>query len=241
MTTDTAPTTPDVASPLRFSAPMTTGICGVAAVVLLGAVSALSPSPDVTGPDAGTRIAQWLAATESHPTVVPTLGIGAVSYALFVVFFAGVHRLVECWDPRGLWRTVTALGSGLFLAGAVVSDALLWSVPLARRTAPDLDVTVGLVAVLDRGWLIALTEAQVALTVVVGATTLAGVAARRAGHAVPRLVLLTGAVGVAGAVPLVLLPHHPVVFLVSNQLRLLWIVVLSCWLLARRPTGSARR
>ena len=51
----------------------------------------------------------------------------------------------------------------LFLAGALASDAFDWPVPLTLASAPGLAPDPALVAVLDRGWLIALMEAQLAL------------------------------------------------------------------------------
>lgn len=237
MTTDL--TTPSVTRGGR----LTTGIAGLGAVAILGVFIAFSSTPDVTTPDAAARIDEWLAASGTASAALPALAIGVPSYVLFLIFFGGIRRVVETWSPAGIWASVTGLAAGLFLAGAVVSDALYWAVPLTRLTAPELSIPPGLVAVLDRGWLIALTEAQVALSVAIAAATVAGITARRASTRVPLLLIVLGIIAAAAVVPLILFPTVQIVFLASNQVRLLWIVAVSIWLLVpqRHPSGAPRR
>ncbi|WP_204017264.1 hypothetical protein [Sphaerimonospora thailandensis] len=218
---------------LGRGARLTTGIAGLVGVVVLGYFITFATLPDVTASDAPGAITAWLADPATASTALTALAVGALSYVLLLVFLGGIRRLVGMWDPDGIWPSVTGLALVLFLAGALVSDAFAWAVPLTRRTAPAMTVPPELVALLDRGWLVALVEAQLALGVAIGAATMAGLAARRRGVQVPRIVLGLGAVAAFAVVPLILMPDTSAVFLATNQLRLLWIVAVSIWLVAR--------
>lgn len=231
--------TTDVTPQLTRNGRLTTGIAGFVAVAVLGVFIAFTSTPDVTTIDAVARIDAWLATSGTAANALPALSIGAPSYLLFLVFFGGIRRLVIAWDPAGLSASVTGLAAGLFLAGAVVSDALSWAVPLTRLTAPDLRIPAELVAVLDRGWLIALIEAQIALGVAIAGATVAGIIARRAGRRVPLLLIVLGIIAAAAVIPLILFPTVQIVFLASNQVRLLWIITISIWLIL--PIGHASR
>lgn len=233
----TTTSTPIVRSISRFDG-LAAGIAGLAGVLVLGATIAFSTTPDVTTPGAGRAIAHWLTAPGTGGTALPALAASATSYIFLLVFLGAVRRLVEGWNPGGIWSSITGISSGLFLAGALVSDAFAWSVPLVRFTAPSLNVPASLVGVLDRGWLISLVEAQVALGTAIAAATVALITARRGGERAPILLIVLGILGSVAVIPLLLLPTSQVVFLVSNQSRLLWIVVVSVWLLIRAVRGS---
>ena len=103
----------------------------------------------------------------------------------------------------------------------------------------DIHISAEIVAFADRAWLISLVEAHVALATLAVVATIAGWSARRRGARVPIVVLLLGALGAVAVIPLVLFPTTFAVFLVSNQLRLLWLVVTAIWLIVRRGSLTA--
>lgn len=240
----TMPTTTSPSQPKQLLEPtlrrtgVLPGIAGITAIVLLGAFVPLSSSPDVTTTHAAPAIIAWLQHPPSTMHVHLALALSALTYPLLIIFAAGVHKLVREWDSESLWPTVTLIGFALFFGGALASDAFEWAVPLALDTTHGLTPSAPLVAVLDRGWLIALTEAQVALSIVIIAFTVSAMRARRRGARVPRVVIAFGVIAAAAAIPLVVDFTALPVFLVSNQLRLVWIVSMAIWLLLRRSASG---
>lgn len=213
---------------------VTAGTAGLIAIALTAVTIALSTLPDVTAPGATAAVARWLGDPSTGAGARVAIAASALSYVPMIVFLAGICRAVAEWGPAEPWKTVATIAAPLFLAGAVTSDAMAWCIPLVVDSAPGITVPIGLVAVADRAWLIALVEAHVALATLALAATIAGMAARGRGARVPIVVLVLGAVGALAVIPLVLFPTSAVVFLFTNQLRLAWLIVFAIWLIARR-------
>lgn len=215
-----------------------TGWAGLAAIATLAVyIVVLAPKADSAVEGGPAATSRWLDDPATAAGALPALAVGALSYALVLLFLGGATRLVAWWDPEGPWAQVVGISAGLFVAGAMASDVVLLAVPLARHVVPQTPIDPGLVAVLDQAWLIALVEAQVALGTALGAAAVAGALARRRGANVPRLLLWLGAAGALATIPLVLWPTEAPVLLATNQLRLAWIVALSVWLVTR-PVGA---
>jgi hypothetical protein len=209
------------------------GIAGLAGVVLLGGFISLMSTPDVTADNATSAINTWLHGPSATAHLHVALALGALSYVFLLVFAGAVHRIARTWDPAGSWSSVALAGFALFLAGAIASDAFELAIPLSLDSTHGLTPDASLVAVFDRGWLIALTEGQVAFAVAIGAVTVAAIRARQRGEHAPLALIVLGIVAVAAVIPM-LAGYTVPVFIASNLLRLLWIIATSIWMI-RRP------
>lgn len=242
MTTGMSTSDTGVMNPLTLTHPIgmdrrtriIAGAAGIVAILLLTVTIAQSTIPDVTVPGAAKTIGAWLRDPATGSRAGLALGASALSYLPMIVFLGGLCRVVAEWSRSPLWRSVAVVAVALFLAGAVTGDAMQISIPLLAGSGTDVRVAVDIVAVADRAWLIAYVEAHVALGTLALVTTLVGWTARRDGVRVPMVILILGALGAAAVIPLVLFPTTFVVFLVSNQLRLLWLIAVSVWLILRR-------
>lgn len=236
-------TRPTVARPSgRDAVAVATGVAGILAIVVLFAwIATGGSSPDVTSTTAAAKLTGWLAARSAGHGAVGHLALGALSYVPLIVFLAGLRRYVERLEPTGLAAAVVGVGGAMFLAGAVVSDGASMALGLSQSMAPAFGGSPDMAIVLDRMWLIALTEANVALGVLIGAAGIASLMARRTGYrsALPGW-LSWWAVAAAGAVvPLALGATNFALFVATNQIRLLWILAASVVLLkqGRRATS----
>lgn len=210
------------------------GVAGLAGVVLLSVFISLMTTPDVTGRNASAAINTWLHGSHATANLHVALAVSALSYFFLLIFAGTVHRIARIWDPHGPSASIALAGFALFFAGAIASDAFELAIPLTLHTTHGLTPDTSLVAVFDRGWLIALTEGQVALAATIGAVTLAAHRARRRGEAVPLALIILGLIGVVAVIPM-LLGYAVPVFIVSNLLRLLWIIATAIWMIARAP------
>jgi hypothetical protein len=210
------------------------GTAGLIAIALVIVTISQSTTPDVTVPGAAKEVATWLRNPSTGSGAGIGLGASAISYLPMIVFLGGLCRVVAEWARSPLWKAAAVVAAALFLAGAVAGDAMAMSVPLLIGSKTDIHISVDIVAFSDRAWLISYVEAHVALATLAAVTTIAGWSARRHGAKVPIVVLLLGALGTIAVIPLVLFPTTFAVFLVSNQLRLLWLVVSAVWLILRR-------
>jgi hypothetical protein len=215
------------------------GIAGLIAIALTVVTISQSTTPDVTVPGAAKAVAAWLGDSSTGLGARIGLSASAISYLPMIVFLGGLCRVVAEWARSPLWKAVAVVAAALFLAGAVGSDAMAISVPLVAGSNTDVHISADIVAFSDRAWLISLVEAHVALATLALVMTIAGWAARRQGAKVPIVVLLLGALGAVAVIPLVLFPTTFAVVLVSNQLRLLWLIVTAVWLLVRRGNLNA--
>ena len=136
---------------------------------MLGGFISLMTTPDVTTRNASTTINRWLRDPGTTADVHCALALGALSYVFLLVFAGGVHRIARRWDD-GPWASVAIIAFALFFAGAIASDAFELAIPLSLDSTHGLAPEASLVAVFDRGWLIALTEGQLALAVAIGAS-----------------------------------------------------------------------
>jgi hypothetical protein len=216
------------------------GASGLTAIALIAVVITMSTSPDATGADATARIQTWLTDPGASSGATLAIALSALSYAPMLVFFAGIRSAVTSWGGSSIVPNIVAIGSALFLAGAIVGDTLIWAVPLALATSPGVEVPPAVLVVLDRGWLIALVEAHIALAAVAAGTAMAGIRARRRGSPVSLVVLILSVIAALSAVPLLVAPTTQAVLLVTNQTRLLWLIVMAIWMIVRgisqRPT-----
>jgi hypothetical protein len=210
------------------------GSAGLVAIALTIVTIAQSTTPDVTIPGAAKAVATWLRDSSTGSGARIGLSASAISYLPMIVFLGGLCRVVAEWARSPLWKAAAGVAAALFLAGAIGGDAMAISVPLVVGSNTDIPVSADVVAFADRAWLISLVEAHVALATLAAVTAIAGWSARRHGAEVPIVVLLLGALGAVAVIPLVLFPTTFAVFLVSNQLRLLWLVVTAVWLILGR-------
>ncbi|MEF2976585.1 hypothetical protein [Subtercola sp. YIM 133946] len=215
------------------------GAAGLIAIALIVVTISQSTTPDVTVPGAAKEVASWLSDSSTGSGARIGLAASAISYLPMIIFMGGLCRVVAEWARSPLWKTVAVVAAALFLAGAVGGDAMAMSVPLVVGSNTDIHISAEIVAFADRAWLISYVEAHVALATLAAITTIAGWIARRRGATVPLVVLLLGALGALAVIPLVLFPTTFAVFLVSNQLRLLWLVVTAVWLILRRSSLTA--
>jgi hypothetical protein len=217
------------------------GGAGVVAVALLTVTIAQSTVPDVTVHGSANAIHAWLLTPATGASARLALGASALSYLPIIIFLGGICRVVTAWARSPLWKSVALIASALFLAGALCGDAMQISIPLLAGSSTDVHVSADIVAVTDRAWLVSYVEAHVALATLALAVTIVGWDARRNGVRVPIVVLILGALGTLAVIPLVIFPTTFAVFLISNQLRLLWLVVTAVWLILRRPGLTAKK
>jgi hypothetical protein len=215
------------------------GAAGLVAIVLLTVTIAQSTIPDVTVHGAAKAINAWLLTPATGASARLALGASALSYLPIIIFLGGICRVVTEWARSPLWKSVALIASALFLAGAVCGDAMQISIPLLAGSGTDVHVSADIVAVTDRAWLVSYVEAHVALGTLALVVTIVGWNARRHGVRVPVVVLILGALGTLAVIPLVIFPTTFIVFLISNQLRLLWLVVTALWLIVRRSSLTA--
>ncbi len=225
-------------SPFNRSGRMFAGIAGLVALALTAVTITLSTIPAVTGTGAAALIDAWLNDTSAVTGVQWALTASALSYAAMIVFVAGLWRVVAEWAPGTLWSSVSGIAGALFLAGAVTSDALEWATPLVRLTAPDVPLSAGLVAATDRGWLIALVEAHVALGVLAMSMAIAGWQARTRETSVPWIIIVAAGIATLSVIPLVIFSTTQTIVIATNQVRLLWLVIAAIWLIFRRADLS---
>jgi hypothetical protein len=214
------------------------GTAGLIAIALVIVTISQSTTPDVTIPGAAKAVATWLRSPSTGSGAGIGLSASAISYLPMIVFLGGLCRLVAEWARSPLWKAAAVVAAALFLAGAVVGDAMAMSVPLVIGSSTDIHISADIVAFSDRAWLVSYVEAHVALATLAAVTTIAGWSARRHGARVPIVVLLLGALGTIAVIPLVLFPTTFAVFLISNQLRLLWLIVTAIWLIVRRGDST---
>lgn len=214
------------------------GGSGLLAIALLTVTISLSTIPDLTGSNAEALAEAWLTDQHTADGAVLAVAAGAASYAFMAVFLAGIwHRALD-WGGHSVWSATMGISATLFLAGAMVSDAFAWTVPLVRSSNPDLTIPAALLVFADRGWLIALIEAHVALAAFAGATAIAGLLGRAHGHRVPVTIMAVAIVAALSIAPVLLLATSQTVFIMSNQLRLIWLVIMAVWMIAR-PVAKA--
>ncbi len=165
----------------------------------------------------------------------------ALSNLIFVFaigFFAGLRRLANESDLSDWVRGVVSIGSALFLAGGLLSEALSTGIAVVLRSTPDYHLDVNSVLLLQGLWSTALAQGQVAL----GAVIVVVSAAWLRDGGLPRWLAWFGAVaGVVTILRPALITHIPL-FIASFQPTFLWIAAVSIVLLrGRRARIISRR
>lgn len=223
------------------------GIAGLATLVVLFAyVAAWSAhrAPDVTSNDAAGAIVDWLHARTGGSGVPMLLVLSALSYVPFIVFLATLRRFVAFLDASGNAASVISLASAAFLAGELVGDAS-HAIRMALADAPTFRGSTDLVIMFDRVWLVATTEAHVALGLAIATVGIAShrARARENRDALPPLLTWWGIFGLVVVVP-VAATGSVDALIATNLVRLSWILAISVVLLkrseARRRAGETQ-
>lgn len=221
-----------------------TGITGLLSIVGLAAFLAANTQ---TGADplsaSRSALTHSLAARNGADVASIVLAVSALSYIPLILFFGGLRRLLEQWQPSGLAASIVGIAAPLFLAGAVASDGFGLAVAVAQHSVSSFTADATAARVLAAGWRVSLVEAQVALATLcatAGAVFLRAPASA-AMMRMPRWVGIWGLVSAAAVIPLVADPGAMPVFVGSNIVRFGWILVMSVTSLslARRLSNGA--
>jgi hypothetical protein len=211
------------------------GIGMVAAIVVNGPLSqALQRTPSYWDPGAGAKLGAYLQDGANVDQMVVFFALSNLIFVFAIGFFAGLRRVSNQSELSDWANGVVAIGSAIFLAAGLLSETLSTGIAVVLRSTPDYHLDVNSALLLQGLWSTALAQGQVALGVVIVASSVSSLHA----GGLPRWLAWFGVI--AGTVTILrpLLITQIPLFIISFQPTFLWIAAVSVVLLS---AGARRR